>query len=265
MRLEHITQEPTTRRYDTPILFIHGAWHGAWCWQEYFMPHFADQGFTVHALSLRNHGQSENHGSIRWRRGHEYVADVHQIVQEIGTPPILIGHSMGGYVVQKYLEKHTVPAAVLVAPCPSYGVIGTSLRIALRHPLAFLKTNVQMHLWPIIETPELMRDTLFPKDMPQEKVNSYFARMQDESYLGFLDMLILNLPHPKRVTPLPMLIVGGESDTTFTPQELTTTAKAYNATLKMFPGVAHDMMLDPQWHAIAETIAAWIKSQSVKA
>ena len=45
MRLEHIIQEPTNRRYDTPILRI----HGAWCWQEHFMPYFAEQGFTVHA------------------------------------------------------------------------------------------------------------------------------------------------------------------------------------------------------------------------
>ena len=110
------------------------------------MPYFAEQGFAVHALSLRNHGQSERIGSIRWRRGHEYVADVHQIVQQIDTTPILIGHSMGGYVIQKYLERYTAPAAVLVAPCPSYGVIGTTLRMILRHPLALLKTNLQMHL-----------------------------------------------------------------------------------------------------------------------
>lgn len=258
MHLEHITQEPATRRYNTPLLFIHGAWHGAWCWQEYFMPYFAEQGFQVHALSLRNHGQSESSGSIRWRRGHEYVADVHQIVQAIGTPPVLIGHSMGGYIVQKYLQKYTAPAAVLVAPCPSRGVIGTTVRTGIRHPLALLKTNLQLRLWPIIETPALAHDAFFPKSMPKEQVNAYFARMQDESFFAFLDMLF-NVPRPKRVTPLPMLVVGGEVDTIFTQEEIISTARAYNATLKLFPGVAHDMMLDPQWQTVAAMIAKWLK------
>jgi alpha-beta hydrolase superfamily lysophospholipase len=121
-----------------------------------------------------------------------------------------------------------------------------------------------MHLWPIIETPALTKDAFFPDTMPEEQVNAYFAKMQDESFLGFLDMLILNLPRPKRVAPLPMLIVGGEADRIFTPYEVTSTAKAYQATLKMFPGVAHDMMLDPQWKHVADTIINWLQDHAAK-
>jgi non-heme chloroperoxidase len=33
-----------------------------------------------------------------------------EVADKLPAPPVLIGHSMGGMVIQKYLEKHTVPA-----------------------------------------------------------------------------------------------------------------------------------------------------------
>src|ERR1700730_7729875 len=107
MRLELTSSEPENKTHSTPILFVHGAWHGAWCWEEHFLPYFAEQGFTAHALSFRNHGNSESRGQLRWVRAADYVADVAQIVRQIGQPPVLVAHSMGGYVVQKYLETAT--------------------------------------------------------------------------------------------------------------------------------------------------------------
>src|SRR3712207_3600508 len=121
MKLELITRQPERVSCATPILFVHGAWHGAWCWDKHFMPYFAEQGFNVHALSFRNHGKSESKGQLRWKRGADYVADLEQIVEQLGTPPVLIAQSLGGYVVQKYLEKHRVPAAVLLASVPAKG------------------------------------------------------------------------------------------------------------------------------------------------
>ena len=37
----------------TPLLFIHGSFHAAWCWAEHYMPYFADLGHDVVAISLR--------------------------------------------------------------------------------------------------------------------------------------------------------------------------------------------------------------------
>jgi pimeloyl-ACP methyl ester carboxylesterase len=53
--------------------------------------------------------------------------------------PVLIGHSMGGMVIQKYLELHQIPAAVLMASAPPKGLLASTLRIAGKHPLIFLK------------------------------------------------------------------------------------------------------------------------------
>jgi pimeloyl-ACP methyl ester carboxylesterase len=53
-RLEIITQQPKKDAGLTPLLFVHGGWHGAWCW-EFFQSYFAEQGYVSHALNLRGH------------------------------------------------------------------------------------------------------------------------------------------------------------------------------------------------------------------
>lgn len=38
-----------------PILFLHGAAHGAWCWGERLMPEMMKSGITTYAVSFRGH------------------------------------------------------------------------------------------------------------------------------------------------------------------------------------------------------------------
>ena len=258
MNLELLTRKPDIETCKTPILFVHGAWHGAWCWDEHFLPYFAEQGFTVFALSLRNHGKSESKGSLRWRSGAEYVEDVEQVIARIGTPPVLVGHSLGGYVVQKYLEKESAPAAVLLASVPPRGAIGATLRIAGRHPIPFLKTNLQLRLWPLIATPELARDAFFSKTMPSEQLERYFPKLQDESYRAFLDLLV-NLPRTSKVAKVPLLVLGGADDKIFTQNEVRATARTYKTDFEIFPNTAHDMMLEADWQEVADRIIDWLR------
>ncbi len=262
MKLEIVTKEPKGKAHPTPILFVHGAWHGAWCWSEHFLPYFAQQGYVCHALSLRAHGASEGRERLRWTRLADYLADVVQVVSQLQKPPVLVGHSMGGLLVQKYLESHQAPAAVLLASAPPTGVIPTTLRIARRHPLAFLKANLTLSLYPIIGAPSLMQEAFFSADMPQEKLASYFTRMQDESYCAFLDMLGLDLPRPKRLK-MPMLVLGAAKDTMFYPRAIEATAQAYGAQVEIFPDMAHDMMLEAGWQAVADRILSWLKEKGL--
>ncbi|MGB2811055.1 MAG: alpha/beta fold hydrolase, partial [Mycobacterium sp.] len=45
----------------------------------------------------------------------DYVEDVKSVADDLPTRPVVIGHSMGGLVVQKYLESNAAPAGVLMA------------------------------------------------------------------------------------------------------------------------------------------------------
>lgn len=150
MQLEAITRAPSDDVRPTPLLFVHGAWHGAWCWEEHFLDYFAERGYGVTALafSLRGHGKSEGGNRLRWARISDYVADVKQVAEQLPAPPVLIAHSMGGHVVQKYLEQHPARAGVLLASVPPRGALAGTLRYARRHPLHLLKGNLKLSLYP---------------------------------------------------------------------------------------------------------------------
>ncbi|MEH3142372.1 MAG: alpha/beta fold hydrolase [Mycobacterium kyogaense] len=120
----------------TPLLFVHGAWHAAWCWDEHFLGWFADRGYRALALSLRGHGASGTDKPLNDCTFDDFEADVAAVAGDLGTPPVLIGHSMGGFVVQKYLETHDAPAAVLMASMPPAGLPAFGSALVAAAPLA---------------------------------------------------------------------------------------------------------------------------------
>ncbi len=265
MRLELLTYpaKMTPGAYP-PLLFVHGAWHGAWCWDTHFLPYFAEQGFDVYAPSLRAHGKSEGAPHVFGKRIRDYVADVVEVAQSLPKPPILIGHSMGGHVVQKYLERNDATAAVLLASLPPEGALGTTMRITMRHPGPFALANLTLRLWPIVATPALARDAFFSQGLPDDELETYFGLLQDESYIAYLDMMLFDLPRPKRALAhkrLPMLVMGAANDHIFTPREVKQTARAYGVDAKIFPDMAHDLMLDPGWQEVADTIITWLRAE----
>jgi pimeloyl-ACP methyl ester carboxylesterase len=97
---------------------VHGAWHAAWCWDAHFLDFFADKGFRAVAGSLRGYGASTLAQPLNSCSVADYVDDVRATVELLGCEPVLIGHSLGGIVVQKYLESLRTRAAVLMASHP---------------------------------------------------------------------------------------------------------------------------------------------------
>jgi pimeloyl-ACP methyl ester carboxylesterase len=261
--LEVIDKGSATETHPVPLLFVHGALHAAWCWDEYFLDFFAARGYRAIAVSLRGHGKSPGGERLRWTRIQEYADDVAETVAQLPTQPVLVGHSMGGFVVQQYLEHHTAAGAILVAAIPPTGVLRVTRYIALHHTVAFLKVNALLRLRPLAATPDLARALFFSASMPDAQVNTYQQRVQDESYRAFLDMLALDLVRTKRVNRVPMLVLGAEHDAIVTQRQIHRTAAVYGAEVEIFPDMAHDMMLEPGWQAVAERIDGWLIAQGL--
>jgi pimeloyl-ACP methyl ester carboxylesterase len=261
--LELIQKGSPSDAHPVPLLFVHGAWHAAWCWDEHFLDFFAERGYGCYAPSLRGHGASAGRGRLRRTGIQDYVRDIAQTAAELPTQPVLVGHSMGGFVVQKYLESHTAAGAILVAAVPPSGVRRITLHIARRHPVQFAKANALLKLAPVVATPELVRELFFSASTPDEQVNAYHLRVQDESYRAFLDMLLLNLVRTKQVNRVPMLVLGAEHDTIVSQRETRRTAAVYGAEAETFPGIGHDMMLEPGWQAVAERITGWLSARGL--
>ena len=257
-KLEVIKQESASDPEPTPILFVHGAWHGAWCWEN-FLPYFAERGYNSYAVSLRGHAGSEGHNKLRWSSVNDYVQDVASVVDSIGVPPILVGHSMGGAVVQKYLEKTDCKGAVLLASVPPFGVINFILKLIRKHPLLYLKSVITTNLYHVVSSEKLVKELCFSEDIAPEKLSRYFKELGGESFRALIDSLFLNLPNPRKVNT-PMLVLGAEQDRIFTMSEVEKTAAAYNTTAEFFP-VAHDMMLEEGWQGVADRMIDWLQNQ----
>ena len=96
--IELIDKGSSSDTHPTPLLFVHGGWHGAWCWDEHFLDFFAGAGYRAIALSVRGHGNSPATKPLSSCSVADYVQDVRSVADGLPTPPVLIGHSMGGFI-----------------------------------------------------------------------------------------------------------------------------------------------------------------------
>ena len=239
------------------ILFVHGAGHAAWCWHDHFIPWFEARGYTVAAPDLPGHGLQDRRGLKNNTLSH-YVDAVGAAAASLDPPVILAGHSMGGFVIQKYLEGAQADLAVLLASTPPAGARGMVARMATRHPLTFAKT---MMTGQATDSPHRTRDYFFSPHTPAEVVKACHDRLQPESTRVLRDMM--SPLHPERVTT-PVVVLGAEHDWLVAPpSELTATARAYHATAQTLPA-GHDMMLDTAWEQTATAIQAAIAERRAR-
>jgi pimeloyl-ACP methyl ester carboxylesterase len=255
--LEVIEKGSVSEAHPVPLLFVHGAWHAAWCWDENFLSFFADKGYRAVALSFRGHGESSIDKPLRACSVADYVADVKSVADRLSDPPVVVGHSMGGLIVQKYLEKHDAPAGVLMTSIPPQGNLGNALRWIRRHPSHFVKMTFTGRALPYINPPELARRRFFSPHTPEADVRKYAGRLQEDSSRIGIDCLLLRLPRPKRVKA-PVLVLGADEDGAHTRNEIIATAKAYGTRAEFFPDMGHNMMLEPGWATVAERIDSWL-------
>jgi pimeloyl-ACP methyl ester carboxylesterase len=236
------------------ILLVHGSWHGPWCWDG-FAGRLTERGHEVRAVQLRGHDQRR--GRI-WHRVRDYVEDVERAAAGFAEPPVLVGQSMGGLVVQRCLERRPAPGAVLMASAPPGGTSAAVARLAMRHPAAMSKVNLLWSLRPFIASSALVRELFFTPETPREVVDDCMARLQDESYPAFVDML-LALGRRRRARA-PVLVLGAEADGVFTVSEVRRTARAYGTEAEIFSGIGHDMMLDTGWEQVADRVDDWVRT-----
>lgn len=261
MKLDMISRYPETTPKSTPLLFVHGSFSDARVWDENFLPYFAHHGYEAHAVSLRGHGHSEGHERLhRWRLA-DYVADLEQTVQTMPNPPMLIGHSMGGMVIQKYLEKHAGIAGMgLMASVPPQGLLSSNLHMAMRHPILFQQMVVFSLFGPSYGSVDMMRQLLFSRETPPSKLHEYFDLVQAESQMVAMDMIWFD---PLRLKSgqlwLPLIVMGAQNDVFISPAMVRETARFYRTEAQIIPNMAHAMMLEINWCEAANVLLNWLE------
>lgn len=237
-----------------PVLLVHGAWHGSWCWDDWSAV-LADAGHRPGAIALPGHDAPGSRHRIWTRIGH-YVAAVDRELERLGPDTVVVGHSMGGLVTQRVLERRPATLGILLASVPRRGVLGTTIRTAREIPGAFAAANASLSMRPIVGTPALTRRAFFTPATPAEVVNACYDRLQNESYLAYLQMLAV-LPRPTRVRTQ-VRVVAASEDRIFTVDEAQALAAAYGTQAVVIDGAGHDLMLDPAGRPALDQILAWL-------
>jgi pimeloyl-ACP methyl ester carboxylesterase len=258
--LEVISRYPKSRNGVAPLLFIHGAFCGAWIWDEYFLPYCASRGFEAHALSLRGHGASEGRNLLPLASLDDYACDLAQVVESFDRPPVLIGHSLGGMVVQKFLRERTAPAAVLMASGPPQGMLPSTVGMFLRDPVLFLQLCTLQSGGPDTGSPDILRRLIFSKEVPELVVQRCFSRMQMESLRVGIDLNWPMMPSSTDKSKMPIMVCGGKDDYFISPVMVRATARAFGVPAEIFPNMAHAMMVEPSWRAVADHMLGWLES-----
>jgi len=259
--LEVISRQPPEKvsLRNTPLLFLHGAYAAAWCWDEHFLGYFAERGYASHALSVSGHGASPGRERLDSFGIDHYVRDVAEMAAQLPAPPVLVGHSMGGMVAQKYLESHEAAGLVLLASVPPQGLWAAALGLAFQKP--GLMNDLNRLLGGGQVALDTLRSAMFAQPVAMEDLARWYRRMQPESHRAIWDMTLFNLPLKSRMTLPPLLVLGAEHDTLIPASQVEMTARHYGVEAEIFDGMGHGLMLERDWERVAGRILAWLDGQ----
>jgi pimeloyl-ACP methyl ester carboxylesterase len=249
IQLEHLITYPAQKRHHTPILLIHGAWHDAWCWEQ-AMADLAARGFEVHAVSLRGHGGSPQPPNFARSTIIQYVSDVRSAIAAVGPRPLVVGHSIGGLLLQLIITGVAGPAPELAG-----AVLLCSSPVSLQAYFAPRPTqNEPLSMGDMLKfEPRAMRAGLFRADISDAELEHRVSRMVHEPPLVIPSSMLLR-PRPDRCRTRVLVIAAGH-DAIYTPEVQREIAAAYRGEFVVVPNATHDLMFDPDWPIAAASIA----------
>ncbi len=248
------------------IVFVHGmfenpkAWNG---WKKYF----EEQGYACHAPAYPYH-----EGEPSYLREHidprlgtltlkEVIKTFSDFVETLSQKPILIGHSMGGLIVQKLVAAGKAAAGVCinsVAPKGIFVFAGTSIKSSFpiinpfKGDAPYLPDINWLHYafcntLTLEETKDVYEALIVPE-----------SRNVARNSLGSDASIDFKNPHA------PLLFVAGEKDNLISPQLNRKNFEAYPVAggpkeFKQFSGRTHYILGQKGWEEVAEFVLSWLR------
>jgi pimeloyl-ACP methyl ester carboxylesterase len=262
------------------IVFIHGMYMNSLCW-EHWLEFFQSKGYRCVAPSwpasacatgaggrdkpveeLRKSHPDPQLGRLTLSRVIEHYDS---LVRSMDEKPFLIGHSMGGLVVQLLLQKGLATAGVAIASAPPLGVITPKW--------SFIRSNWP-HITPFRSQSQPVRMSLrrfqytFTNGLPlavQQAAYERYAlperRRVASGVMTKAAAIDFSQPHP------PLLQVAGSNDHLIPASLNKSNWNRYKATpsitdFKEFARRTHFVIGQENWQEVAEYIAAWLEKQA---
>jgi pimeloyl-ACP methyl ester carboxylesterase len=255
--LEMIEVRPPSAGTAPPILFVHGAFAGAWCWSEFILPIFGRRGRHCAAVSLHGHGASEGGAELRSASLGDLVDDLAAAIDAMPEPPVVVAHSLGGYLAQILIGRARMRGLVLVGSLPPDGMALVGPRLAFSDTKVWSEAVAASigNAKAAIDLAGL--ELLFGEGVPRERALRYAARMVPESPRALAEA---HLPRPivsAFMAGLPTFVVNGLADRLVWPATAFRTAIYHGAEHRLVAG-GHFLMLDPGVDDVADIILRWL-------
>ena len=261
----------------TPVVFIHGLWLHATSWGPW-VELFRENGYDPIAPGWP--GEPDTVEAARANPeviagyGITEVADYYaKIIESLPTPPILVGHSFGGLLVQNLLAKDLAVAAVAIDAAPIKGVLSLPIS-ALRVASIALKNPANRNKGVSLTADEFHFG--FGNALTEEESAQLFEKWAIPSPgKPLFEAALANFaPHSpaavdtKKEVRGPLLLTAGGKDHTV-PESITKSeAKLYRKSPAVTDYIAfadrgHSLTIDHGWRIVAESTLSWLRGQQL--
>jgi pimeloyl-ACP methyl ester carboxylesterase len=248
------------------IIFIHGMFQNARSWQ-YWVAYFTPLGYDCVAESWPLHeGEPEElrnyiPAGLGDLRLEEVVSKFAALVTAKDNNAILIGHSVGGLVVQSLISKgHGSMGICISSVAPNrmlafdWGFFRNSISIA----------NPFKGDEPFLMTPKGFHQN-FCNTMTEAESDEAYARTATHDSRNMLrDCMMADGEIELEKTNKPLLFIGAEQDEIIPPELNEKNAAAYPegiAEFVMYPGKGHFICGQAGWEQIADQIEKWVQEK----
>jgi pimeloyl-ACP methyl ester carboxylesterase len=254
------------------IVLVHGLWVTPRSWEKW-IARYSEQGYRVLApaypgLEVEVEALNADPTPIEQLTVPAVVESYERVIGELDRPPILMGHSYGGLIVQILLDRGFGAAGVAIDSGAPEGVLTLPLAQA-RAGFPVLK-NPANHHRAVAFTPEQFHYA-FTNTLTREESDAVYSRYHIPAPGRFVwDGVLANLTPGHQDTYVnfknneraPLLLIGGGEDH-LEPLALNeANLKHYKHStaiteLKAFPDRAHYTIGQDGWEEVADFALEW--------
>lgn len=233
------------------VLLVHGVWVGAHVWRQ-LGPYLAAHGYTTYAVWLRHHHPEADQRPLRDLRLQDYANDIAGAAHGLGRT-VLVGHSMGGLLVQMAATACDPSGLVLMSSAPPLGIPAIPrLSFLIPAALKFMGRPFAGDLLTAFGS-EFFHERLAANQREQLRVHAVPEPRRVARQLAFWAPYV-----SRRRIRCPVYVSGGDSDPVITPWVTRRIARRYHVVPTIYQQRGHMPNLERGWEGVGDGLIRWI-------
>lgn len=251
-----------------PLVFVHGAFCGGWAFDDFRQP-FEAAGYETHAPDLPFHTPHSDSQELARTGVRRYAKAIAERVRTLRAPPVLLGHSLGGLVVQMVATRVDTAALVLLSPSPPWGVMPTTFEEGgSNFGLAMLGDYWRRPVPPDYAVARQFTLDRFDSVSARRVFSRFTAesgRAMQETIHWWSDPTAATAAPAYRIKA-PVLALAGGADRVNPASTVRRIAGRFppsQAAFHTFDAMSHWMIGEPGWEDVAQMTLAWLAEKGL--